>query len=72
MSIISPRFHGLAYLRIGLLQLLTWLLPFLVAAHGGEAGTGQGDPDVERIGEPAAEVIEKRCERRLQRSFVSM
>lgn len=59
MRIISPRFHGLTYLRIGLLQLLSWLLSFLVAAHGVEAGTGQGDTDVERIGEPTAQVVER-------------
>ena len=70
MRIISPRFHGLTYLRIGLLQLLSWLLSFLVAAHGVEAGTGQGDTDVERIGEPTAQVVER--VRRLQRNSVSM
>src|SRR6478752_7640917 len=59
MRMIPPRFHSCVSLRIRLLQLLTWLLSFLVAAHGVEAGTGQGDPEVERIGEPTAQVIEK-------------
>ncbi len=49
---------GVREAHIGLLQLFTWLLPFIVAAPGVEAGTGQGDTYGERIGESAAEVIQ--------------